>query len=180
MSQISEFSNPWRDILLSAQASFRGVMFHLENAAVSSGRRTVVHEYPKRDKPYSEDMGRAARRLQFSGYLVYRPSNPLYVYTEQRVLLYEALEKDDSGYLIHPVYCPGSGLLVMCERFSLIEGRERGGYTQFEMQFVEAGQPVSSLGVGSNVKSAIDQQAKAVEDVHTAPASPVDTAVGHH
>lgn len=177
MSQISEFKNPWRDILLSAQASFRGVMFHVETSAVSSGRRTVVHEYPKRNTPYSEDMGRSVRRLNFSGYLVYRPSNPLYVYTDQRISLYKALEADDAGPLIHPVYCPDS-LLVMCDRFSMTESRERGGYTTFEMQFVEAGTATLSAGVSSNSSSVVNQMAKAIEGVHTAPAGPVGTATG--
>src|SRR3954452_13455459 len=164
MSQISEFRNPWRDILLSVQASFRGVMFHVENSGVSSGRRTVVHEYPKRNDPYSEDMGRAARRLQFSGYLIYRPSNPLYVYTDQRISLYKALVADDTGPLIHPVYCPNP-LQVMCERFSMTESRERGGYTTFEMQFVETGVAVSSLGAALNTVAKVDAAASDLEKV---------------
>ena len=32
MSQISQFSNPWRDMLMQ-QASFRGVIFHVETGA---------------------------------------------------------------------------------------------------------------------------------------------------
>lgn len=163
MSQISEFRNPWRDILLSVQASFRGQMFHVENTGLSSGRRTVVHEYPKRDKPYSEDMGRYARRFQVSGYLIYRPSNPLYVYTEQRVRLYAALEQEDAGALIHPVFCPPPGMLVMCERFSVAESRERGGYTQFEMQFVEAGTAVGALGSALNTAVKVKQAATEAE-----------------
>lgn len=146
MSQISEIRNPWRSILLSAPASFRQVIFHVEQGSRSSGRRDVLHEYPKRNEPYAEDMGRHARRFQISGYLIYRPSNPLYEYTSQRQRLYEALEEDDAGMFVHPVFTPG-GMLAMVERYTMTESRERGGYTQFEILFVEAGKPVSALGV---------------------------------
>jgi prophage DNA circulation protein len=164
MSQISDIRNPWRAILLSRPASFRGLVFHVESNGVTSGRRVVVHEYPKRNDPYSEDMGRHARRVQFSGYLIYRPSNPVYVYTDQRQNLYRALEQDDAGNLIHPVICPG-GWLAMCERFTMTESRERGGYTQFEMAFVEAGKFVSSQGVSLNTASNVAIKATEAEQL---------------
>ena len=163
MSQISDSQNPWRNILLGEPASFRRVVFHVEQGGRSSGRRAVVHEYPKRNDPYAEDMGRHARRFQFSGYLIYRPGNPVYEYTSQRKLLYEALETDDAGTLVHPVFAPG-GMLVMCERFNMVESRERGGFTQFEMQFVEAGKAVNALGVSQDARTLIDNGAIAVEN----------------
>jgi len=162
VSQISDSRNPWRDVLLGEQASFRRVMFHVESGGRSSGRRTVVHEYPKRNDPYAEDMGRMARRFQFSGYLIYRPSNPLYEYVSQRKLLYEALEDDDVGTLVHPVFAPGS-MQAMCERFSMTESRERGGYTQFEMQFVEAGKLVSATGASVNTAGLVNSNATAAD-----------------
>jgi prophage DNA circulation protein len=139
------------------------VIFHVESGGRSSGRRTVVHEYPKRNDPYAEDMGRHARRFQFSAYLIYRPSNPLYEYISQRKLLYEALEADDIGTLVHPVFSPG-GMQAMCERFSMVESRERGGYTQFEMQFVEGGKVVNALGVGLNTFSDVDMKSTSMEN----------------
>lgn len=173
MSQIRDFSNPWRDILLSRPASFRGVVFHVENSGVSSGRRIVVHEYPKRNNPYSEDMGRHARRVQFSGYLIYRPDNPVYVYTEQRDKLYKALEEDDAGSLIHPVICP-NGWQALCERFTMTETRERGGYTQFEMAFVEAGKLVSSQGTGTNARSNVEIRSVTAEQTAMIDTMPTD------
>src|ERR1044071_6558223 len=156
--QISDIRNPWREILLSQPASFRGVIFHVENGSRASGRRTVLHEYPKRNKPNAEDMGRHAIRFNLSGYLVYRPGNPVYEYTSQRTELYNACEQDDAGTLVHPVFAPG-GMLVMCERYTMTESRERGGFTQFEMQFVEAGAAVLSSGVSINTISNVISQA---------------------
>ena len=76
MGQISDITNPWRTLLLSAPASFRGIAFHVESGTLSGGRRTVVHEYPKRNDPYAEDMGRHASRWSLTGYLIYKPSGP--------------------------------------------------------------------------------------------------------
>lgn len=161
MANITHVKNPWRD-LLSQQASFRDVMFHVETGARVSGRRTVVHEYPKRDQDYAEDMGQQAVRIHFSGYLIYRPSNPLYEYVSQRTKLREALEAEDAAMLVHPVFAPDEGLMAMCERYSMVENRTRGGYTEFEMQFVEAGEAGNSAIV-TNVKEIVKIAASKVE-----------------
>lgn len=179
MSQISDFQNPWRSLLLSQPASFRGVIFHIEQGGRSSGRRTVVHEYPKRNEPYAEDMGRAARRFQFSGYLVYRPrrqgeSNPVrYDYVEQRRRLYEALEADDVGQLIHPVFAPNGGVSAMCEKYSMTESRERGGFTTFDMSFVELGKATSAFGNFVNTLSNVQSSASTAENIWTSGTSPL-------
>ncbi len=51
-------------------ASFRGVPFQVEGDEATLGRRVQTHEYPNRDQPYTEDLGRATRRFQISAYLV--------------------------------------------------------------------------------------------------------------
>lgn len=168
MSQISDIINPWRNILLREPASWRGVTFHVETGGRSSGRRTVVHEYPKRNDPYAEDMGRQARRFLISGYLIYRPrsvtdGNPLlYDYVSQRNKLYNALEEDDIGKLVHPVFAPG-GIDAMCERYTMTESRDRGGFTQFEMAFVESGKPVSFTNVAVDTRATLNRAAQAAE-----------------
>ncbi len=171
MSQISDIENPWRRLLLRQPAQFRDVIFHVEVGNRTSGRRTVVHEYPKRPDsmgPYAEDMGRHAIRFAFTGYLIYRPSNAVYEYTSQRKRLYDALEQEDAGRLIHPVFCPG-GMLVMVERYTMTETRERGGYTAFEMQFVQAGSAVKAEGVKvdttTDVKTKADNASNAAKTI---------------
>jgi prophage DNA circulation protein len=164
------FANPWRNMLLQ-QASFRGVIFHVETGARSSGRRAVVHEYPKRNDPNGEDMGRQARRFQIQGYLIYNPSSPLYEYTSQRTALYNALEADDTGRLIHPVFAPG-GMSVLCERYSMMENRTRGGFTEFEMQFVEAG----SAGNSAQIVNTVSQVASQASNVDASTTNMMDNA----
>lgn len=81
-------------------------------------------------------MGREAVRWNFTGYLILRdvgfPGNLL----SQMGALIGALEADDAGMLIHPIL---GTMLVMCERYSYSDQRTRGGYVEFDMQFIEAG-----------------------------------------
>ncbi|HHG0355951.1 TPA: DNA circularization N-terminal domain-containing protein, partial [Escherichia coli] len=46
----------WKDRLQGA--SFRGVPFKVEEESAGTGRRVETHEYPNRDKPYTEDLGK--------------------------------------------------------------------------------------------------------------------------
>lgn len=68
MATIRDIHNPWRDNLLPAM--FDGVPFFCEAGSRESGRRTVIHEYPKRENCYTEDMGRRATQYTVRGYVV--------------------------------------------------------------------------------------------------------------
>jgi len=160
MAAIKDLRNPWRDRTMPAK--FRGVEFHVELGSRQSGRRTVVHEFPKRDLPFSEDMGRHAIRYAFTGYLIHgdkrlaaRGTNVI----RQRDALIVALEQFDAGILEHPTMDP---MLVMVERYSETESKQKGGYFEFDMQFVEAGLPVLSITdvatAQAVVNAAIDSQ----------------------
>jgi len=174
MAAITDIQNPWRK-LLKTPASWRGVIFNVETGAKLSGRRTVVHEYPKKDQPYAEDMGQQAQRFHFSGYLVYRPGNPFYVYTQQRELLVRALDADGPGALIHPVFTFGKALQCMCERYSMVENRQRGGFTEFDMQFVELGQPGNLVAIKDTTAAVTDgatsTEKSAVDNFNVLPGS---------
>jgi prophage DNA circulation protein len=71
----------WRQELMPA--SFRGAYFHCESNARESGRRIVEHEFPKKDYPYAEDMGRHFREFTIRGYCIVFPV----VTDQQRQLL---------------------------------------------------------------------------------------------
>lgn len=77
-------------------ASFRGVGFYVTSAGIKAGRRTVVHEYPQRDKPFVEDIGRATRQISVSAFVVGDD------YIKQANALLEAIEKPGQGTLVHP------------------------------------------------------------------------------
>lgn len=78
------------------EASFRGVPFHVTKVDLKVGRRTVTHEYPQRDKPYVEDIGRATRKLTFTAFVVGDD------YIEQAEKLISAIEEPGAGTLVHP------------------------------------------------------------------------------
>ena len=63
----------WRQYLKPAM--FRNARFHVETGVRESGRRVVNHEFPKRDVPYAEDMGRRARELTVRGYIIVYPND---------------------------------------------------------------------------------------------------------
>ena len=118
----------WRDRL--RPASFRGVQFHVEVGARSGGRRLAPHEYPKRDDPYTEDMGRRGRAFSVTGYLIGSD------FARGRDSLIRALEQEGPGQLVLPT---GMSMRVMCGTYNSAERRERGGYVEIDMQFFEAG-----------------------------------------
>jgi prophage DNA circulation protein len=123
----------WRTKWL--QALFRDEIFFVENQSRASGRRVAVHEYPKRNVPYAEDMGRMARAWAVQGYLI----GPFY--HELKDKLIDALEKDGPGRLRLPMQYQLSDVFVMVQGYSISENRERGGMCSVEMNFVEYGDP---------------------------------------
>lgn len=120
-------------------ASFRGAGFKVDTASKDSGRRIVEHEFPMRDTPWGEDMGRRARRWRVTAYIIQGPQEPDYQST--RDALINALELRGSGILVHPTM--GTDLVVV-DTYSVTESRERGGYCTIEMSFREAGQQIST------------------------------------
>jgi prophage DNA circulation protein len=132
----------WRGKLMPAR--FRNARFHVDSAVRESGRRIVPHEYPKKDVPYAEDMGRRAREFTIRGYIIVYPRNvdgddlKKKDYTIARDALITALETDGPSTLQLPLL----GIMnVACTRYRVTEENRAGGYCSFDMSFVEYGQP---------------------------------------
>lgn len=77
-------------------ASFRGVPFKIRGSGVSAGRRVALYEYPQKDKPYAEDMGRASRVITLDAFVIGAD------YVQQTERLIGALETPGEGKLVHP------------------------------------------------------------------------------
>jgi len=175
MATIQEIAPaPWRMRLVPA--SYGGARFHVEQQGRSGGRRVVLHEYPKRNTPFAEDMGRTAFRYQMTGYII-GPS-----YHEGKRSLMTALDNQAGATLVDPYI--GEPKKCICERYSVSETRERGGYCAFEMTFVELGSPGnfpeqissqrqlqngSSTAANSVVQTANTQAATPAEDPAASP-----------
>ncbi|MEY9179724.1 DNA circularization N-terminal domain-containing protein [Bradyrhizobium sp. USDA 313] len=159
MATIKDLKNPWRRKF--RQASFRGAIFFVESGGRSSGRRVVVHTYPKRNDPYSEDMGRAPVTFHVSGWLIGEN------YLLLRDILISALEEDGPGTLQMPFDYMGQNMQVMAGTYTITETRERGGYCSVEMEFTEFGTPGFSgvapmatsetIGAASTVQQVVSQ-----------------------
>jgi prophage DNA circulation protein len=52
------------------QASFGGVPFGVLGADATFGRRQAVHQYPFRDQPWVEDLGKSVRRINLTDFLI--------------------------------------------------------------------------------------------------------------
>lgn len=130
----------WRDELLPA--TFAGQQFHCETNSREGGQRVVTHEFPKRDLPYSETMGRRAMEFTVRGYCIAYPfttGQPLYQrdYRKPRDNLIRALDAGQPGVLQLPTQAP---MWVVCTRYRMAEEERFGGYCVFDMTFVEYGQ----------------------------------------
>jgi len=156
--KITEIQNtPWRDALLPA--SFRGEMFHVESGGRENGRRIVLHEFPKRDIPYPEDMGKRAIAWTVRGYCIVYPfvtTIPLYQrdYRIPRDRLITALEKEGPATLQLPTIDP---MTVVCQSYRWSEEERLGGYCVFDMQFVEYGDPLPLLDQPSSTPQLVAQ-----------------------
>jgi prophage DNA circulation protein len=162
---------PWRKAL--TPATFRSVVFHVEAGGPASGRRVALHEYPKREIPYAEDMGRRARRYSVMGYLI----GPQYLVTKTQLIA--ALEAQGAGILKMPTM---PAISVAVEAYSITETRERGGYCTVDMQFVEAGSSpnvsMPTMSTQAQVNSAADNVQSQASDAATVQLS--DTGSAEH
>ncbi|NKD86106.1 hypothetical protein HEQ63_07905 [Haematospirillum jordaniae] len=120
----------WRQKL--QPASFRGVPFFVDGDDLEAGRRTQVHEYPQRDTPFVEDLGRATRKISVTAFLV----GPDYM--ARRDALLQAVESGATGTLVHPQY--GSLSVAVDGTCSFSHSREEGGLCRVRLCFVEAGE----------------------------------------
>lgn len=136
-------------------ASFRGVPFSVTAAETAEGKAVVVHEFPGRDEPYIEELGRLARHFEVEAYISGDDC------LERRDRLVEATYQQGPGELVHPYY--GSlqvHALLTRVRHEASEGR----VVRLALSFVRAGLAVSPQGTVSPA-SAVDKAGKVMLDV---------------
>lgn len=117
----------WRDRL--GRASFRGVPFFVDSAGFAGGRRVVVHEFPSRDVPATEDLGRRAREFSIEAFVLGAD------YHVARDRLLDALERPGPGELVHPYR---GTLRVVVGSIRVQESAADGGLATFSISFTEA------------------------------------------
>jgi prophage DNA circulation protein len=145
----------WFDML--QLATFRGVPFQVDGSEGSYGRKAVVHEYPLRDKPFVEDLGRKARGFTLDGFVI----GPNYI--KGRDALINALEQSGAGRLVHPYL---GEMVITVTEFKVRETTADGGVARFSITCVEAGElafPVAQVDTAKKVDLAANVALVAVK-----------------
>lgn len=155
-SDVEAAGSNWLDQL--AQASFRGVPFHVDTIDWTAGDNVVLREYPFADLPTVFRMGKAAEELKFSAYVIGAD------YHRQRAILMDALTGE--GTLMHPT--AGAMKVFVAGKFTIREApTAEGGMARFDLTFVRAEPRRYPVGVPNT-------QATANSTAQAAKASAVD------
>jgi prophage DNA circulation protein len=153
------------------RAKFGDAEFYVDTTVRDSARRIVRHEFPKRDAPYAEDMGRRAREITIRGYCIVFPNETKFPndklkkkdYTGPRDVLIAALETEGAQILQTPLL---GFLKAVCSRYRVTEEDKLGGYCTFDMTFQEYGQAPSTgtRDSAAGVYYAAEDNRKAIVD----------------
>lgn len=149
-------------------ASYKGVPFFIDRDDENGSRRIVVHEFPKRDDPFLEDMGEGARYFEGIAYVAGDAADGL------ASGLVSVLASEGPGLLVLPTHGP---ILSRCLTFSRERSKDRHGYIGFKVRFVREGAAsalASVTSLANAVSSAVDLLGSAAGLVFATLASAAD------
>ncbi|WP_122563408.1 DNA circularization protein [Pseudomonas viridiflava] len=138
----------WRDSLLPA--SFRGVGFFISSAVVPIGRKGQLHEFPQRDEPYFESLGKQSQVHTVTAFIVGPDC------FEQRDKLLQALEASGAGELLHPWL---GRMQVQVGECDMTHSLAEGGIVRLNLKFYPDQPlkfPTSTLNTGRQLMQASD------------------------
>ncbi|WP_122437109.1 DNA circularization protein [Pseudomonas viridiflava] len=138
----------WRDSLLPA--SFRGVGFFISSTAVPIGRKGQLHEFPQRDEPYFESLGKQSQVHTVTAFIVGPDC------FEQRDKLLQALEASGAGELVHPWL---GRMQVQVGECDMTHSLGEGGIVRLNLKFYPDQPlkfPTSTLNTGRQLMQASD------------------------
>ncbi|WP_161993654.1 DNA circularization N-terminal domain-containing protein [Muricoccus nepalensis] len=111
-------------------ASWRGVAFQVLGSEALFGRRVHVHEYPFRDQPWAEDLGRRSRAMLVKGFLI---GDDVAAQLEE---LQAAAEAKGPGTLVHPLR---GEFTVTLLNLAAADAWDEGRIVRLSMEFIETG-----------------------------------------
>lgn len=139
----------WKDNL--RQGSFRGVPFKwIDDGALGGGRRGPDHQYPLRDTPYPEDLGRNAETFTLNVVTVGANED------DDRRALREACNKPGLGKLVHPLW---GEMQAMCRGCAYRVSTRKLGGSYFVLTFSEGGPLSNAATVNGNTGSRVTSAA---------------------
>lgn len=158
----------WRERLQAG--NFRGTAFHTEQASGNGGRRVALHEYPQQENYFAEDLGKKAETERLRLFVLGDD------YDKARDALMTALKKPGSGKLVHPYL---GTLMIQVQDFDWTISTKRGGYCEFNVQYVRAGKvtpPTTVTNKGKKVSDATSPVSKATQNGFVSNFTVDDTA----
>lgn len=130
-------------------ATFRNIPFKIKRATTRIGRRVITHEFPFKDIPYTEDLGRGAREYKLEAHVIGEG------HEEIRDRLIQAIEANqEPGILIHPIF---GAVLVSPGSIEHVFDNTEGNIEYFNLTFLEAGEnkyPSQIVDTGGQVEAA--------------------------
>lgn len=121
----------WRDNLLPA--SIGGADLFVSDVRTAIGRRVIVTQLPKRDKPVNEDMGREADSYSVTAFVI----GDEYMAARDEVM--KALREPGPYIFTHPWQGPKS--VVLDGKVEVSESDTEGGWAKLSFSLVESGEP---------------------------------------
>lgn len=141
----------WRDEL--QPASFRGAAFHVRGSEATVGRRTASHEFPGKDVPYVEDLGRRGREFTLDAFVLGTDV------IRDRDALIEAIEAAGAGELVHPYR---GRMMVAVPSGRWMQATDEGGLVRFSITFQETSEAVQPA-VRADTQAGVEVAAEEAE-----------------
>lgn len=114
----------WAKSLLPG--SFRGAKFYASTIYSGGGRRVNTKNFPEKDDPEFQDMGRAVRTFSITGYVMGDTA------FKDRDALIKAIETRGPGTLVHPYR---GSMQAIGKSYSISETETEARYIQISMEF---------------------------------------------
>lgn len=114
----------WRDQMLPA--SFRGIDFLIPQASVPVGMKVQLHEFPQRDEPFAEQLGKQAQVHRLVCWII---GDDCF---ERRDKFTEAVQTPGAGELVHPWL---GRMQVKAGEAELTHDFKQGGMAAFAVTF---------------------------------------------
>lgn len=146
------------------------MLFNVEERGLEGGRRAVVHEYPRRDEPFTEDLGRRARRFAVRAFLIGDD------YPVARDELIEACEREGPGEYVDRWR---GAVQVVCESYRLSENIREGAFAKLDLMFAEFGANAVPAPLRGSVPVLAPILERAIEAIEGAFNDDFDTLTGN-
>jgi hypothetical protein len=129
--------------LTALEGSFRGFPFLISRERKPGGQRGPLHEYPDRDVPYFEGLGRKAKQFELAIYFIGIPEDPSGATADIQADGFESLLL---GGKPGPLMLPGfKREQVWARSWERERSADKAGWVSFQVTFVEAGRNLYPL-----------------------------------